>query len=174
MHTLIANYQIRACTMCGAAGTRTQDRRIMSPLLCGSQGSGGVLAWGSVPARPPVHGSELEPELQPLPCPRLGRWARGTGGAWVAAVAVTHAHTAADAAGKSTAVGAFDPGWERFVGIEQCTPSGACRTASAHPVAVRDFALHGGSAADDQHGRTVRSWPLLVLALPAAVAVWSG
>ena len=33
MHTLIANYQVRACTMGGAAGTRTQDRRIMSPLL---------------------------------------------------------------------------------------------------------------------------------------------
>jgi hypothetical protein len=26
----------------------------------------------------------------------------------------------------------------------------------------------------DPHDRTVRSWPLLVLALPAAVAVWSG
>ena len=109
------------------------DARIMSPLLRGSQGSGGVLTWTSVPERPPVHGSELQPELQLLPCPRLGRWVRGAGGARAAAVAVTHAHTTADAAGKSAAVGAFDPGRERFAAIEQCTLSGACRTASAHP-----------------------------------------
>ena len=52
------------------------DTRIMSPLLCGSPGSGGVLIWASVPARPLVHGSELQPELQPRPCLGLGS------GAW--------------------------------------------------------------------------------------------
>ena len=31
-----------------------------------------------------------------------------------------------------------------------------------------------GSRAKSAHDRTVRSWPLLILALPAAVAVWSG
>ena len=33
MHTQIANPQFTALQRCGAAGTRTQDRRIMSPLL---------------------------------------------------------------------------------------------------------------------------------------------
>ena len=48
-------------------------------------------------------------------------------------------------------------------------PHPADRRASSHRPA-------GGqsSPADGLHGQGVRSWPLLVLALPAAVAVWSG
>ena len=37
-----------------------------------------------------------------------------------------------------------------------------------------DRSDHGHSPASPGHAQAVRSWPLLVLALPAAVAVWSG
>jgi hypothetical protein len=48
-------------------------------------------------------------------------------------------------------------------------PSGPCRSPATVPPAAAE-----PNQAPAAHNRAVRSWPLLVLALPAAVAVWSG
>jgi len=48
-------------------------------------------------------------------------------------------------------------------------PSGPCRAPATVPPATAE-----PDRARAAHDRAVRSWPLLVLALPAAVAVWSG
>jgi hypothetical protein len=48
-------------------------------------------------------------------------------------------------------------------------PSGPCRAPATVPPAAAE-----PDRAPAAHDRVVRSWPLLVLALPAAVAVWSG
>jgi hypothetical protein len=48
-------------------------------------------------------------------------------------------------------------------------PSGPCRAPGTVPPAAAE-----PDRARAAHDRAVRSWPLLVLALPAAVAVWSG
>ena len=48
-------------------------------------------------------------------------------------------------------------------------PSGPCPAPATVPPAAA-----GPDRAPAAHDRAVRSWPLLVLALPAAVAVWSG
>ena len=117
----------------GAGGTRTHDRRIMSPLLCGSWGFGGVLARASVPARPPVHASELQPELQPLPRPGLGCSARESACARTAVVTGIGAHSGTDAVGRSAAASDLGSGRARSAATGQCTPCGTCRTASAHP-----------------------------------------
>ena len=37
-----------------------------------------------------------------------------------------------------------------------------------------DRANHGHSPGRPRHRQAVRPWPLLILALPAAIAVWSG
>ena len=109
------------------------DARIMSPLLRGSQGSGGVLTWTSVPERPPVHGSELQPELQPLPRPGLGCRARRSVWDRTAVVTGIYAHSGADAVGRSAAASDSGSGRAQSAATGQCTPCGTCRTASAHP-----------------------------------------
>ena len=48
-------------------------------------------------------------------------------------------------------------------------PGGPCRSPATVPPAAAE-----PDRAPAAHDRAVRSWPLLVLALPAAVAVWSG
>ncbi len=126
----------------------------MSPLLCGSPGSGGVLTWGSVSARPLVHGGELQPQLQPLPRPRLGCRARRSVWDRTAVVTGIYAHSGADAVGRSAAASDLGSGRARSAASGQCTPCRTCRTASAHPRVGTDFTPHGGSQADDQHCQT--------------------
>jgi len=60
---------------CGASLRQPNDRRIMSPLLCGSRESGSVLTWANEPARHPPDPGELQPELQPR---RSAGWRQGT------------------------------------------------------------------------------------------------
>ena len=83
------------------------------------------------------------------------------------ATADTH-HAAQPAAGLDGPAGTNRV---RLVGIEHQDANGPdqCRTTSR-----TETADQGRGLAEAGHGRTIRSWPLLVLALPAAVAVWSG
>ena len=48
-------------------------------------------------------------------------------------------------------------------------PAGRSQSASPDQPAG-----HGHSPAHPRHRQAVQSWPLLILALPAAIAVWSG
>jgi hypothetical protein len=66
------------------------------------------------------------------------------------------------AGGPETTVRLVAPGTGRL-------PSSPCRSPATGPPASAE-----PDRAQAAHDRAVRSWPLLVLALPAAVAVWSG